>query len=169
MMKNRIYHIAKRIITTLLTFSLLGALGCGSVNQSAKYAQSQTSSNKTEETASTKTDVDEDLTTMSSTMIYSEVYNMVNTPKQYVGKRIRITGQFTVVAADSSAPVDNYYYIIIKDATACCQQGMEFILAKGTYPNDYPTPDTDATVVGTFETYDENGSTYCHLANAVVE
>ena len=168
-MKNRLSRITKRIIATLLTFSLLGVSGCGSVNQPAKYAKSQTSSSETKETTSSKTDVDEDLTTMSATMIYSEVYNMVNTPKQYVGKKIRITGQFTVVSADASAPVDNYYYIIIKDATACCQQGMEFILAKGTYPDDYPTPGTDATVVGTFETYDENGSTYCHLANAVIE
>ena len=36
--------------------------------------------------------VDVDLTALSSTMVYSEVFNMLNTPENYVGKTIKMTG-----------------------------------------------------------------------------
>ena len=38
--------------------------------------------------------VDFDLTRLSSTMVYSEVYNMMNAPGDYIGKTIKMTGQF---------------------------------------------------------------------------
>ena len=38
--------------------------------------------------------VDVDLTRLSSTMLYSEVYNMMNAPGDYIGKTIKMTGQF---------------------------------------------------------------------------
>ena len=38
--------------------------------------------------------VDVDLTRLSSTMVYSEVYNMMYTPGDYIGKTIKMTGQF---------------------------------------------------------------------------
>ena len=38
--------------------------------------------------------VDVDLTRLSSTMVYSEVYNMMNAPGDYIGKTIKMTGQF---------------------------------------------------------------------------
>ena len=40
--------------------------------------------------------VDVDLTKLSSTMVYSEVYNMVNTPEDYTGKTVRMTGSFNL-------------------------------------------------------------------------
>ena len=36
--------------------------------------------------------VDADLTRLSSTMVYSEVYNMMYTPGDYIGKTIKMTG-----------------------------------------------------------------------------
>ena len=38
--------------------------------------------------------VDVDLTQLSSTMLYSEVYNMVMSPEDYVGKTVKMNGQF---------------------------------------------------------------------------
>ena len=38
--------------------------------------------------------VDVDLTRLSSTMVYSEVYNMMYAPDDYIGKTIKMTGQF---------------------------------------------------------------------------
>ncbi len=54
---------------------------------------------------------------------------------------------------------------MIADAAACCAQGMEFILTDDTYPE----MESDITVAGTFQTYMENGTQYCHLINAVLE
>lgn len=112
-------------------------------------------------------DVDVDLTAMSSTAVYAEVYNMVSSPSDYYGKKVRMKGAFSIYEDESTGK--RYYACIIADATACCSQGLEFVLSGDyTYPNDYPELGTDITVTGVFETYDEYGNTYCQLADAVM-
>ena len=106
-----------------------------------------------------------DLTALSSTMVYSEVYNMMCEPDRYLGKRIKMNGQFAVYENPNTGAV--YTACIIMDATACCSQGLEFVLAgEPSYPADYPEPGTEITVVGTFQTYEENGYMDYHLVDA---
>lgn len=117
------------------------------------------------EPAQTSGELDVDLTTLSSTMVYSEVYNMMYEPNRYVGKRIKMDGQFAVYEDSNTGAV--YTACIIMDATACCSQGLEFVLAgEKTYPDDYPELGAEITVTGIFQLYDENGTTYCHLVDA---
>ena len=117
------------------------------------------------EPAQTSGALDVDLTTLNSTMVYSEVYNMMYEPDRYVGKRIKMDGQFAVYEDPNTGAV--YTACIIMDATACCSQGLEFVLAgEKTYPDDYPELGSEITVTGTFQLYDENGTTYCHLVDA---
>lgn len=112
-------------------------------------------------------EIDVDLTELSSTMIYSEVYNMMVNPEDYVGKMVRMNGQFSVYQDQSTGSI--YYAVIIADATACCSQGLEFVLAGNyTYPDDYPEIGTELTATGTFQTYEENGAMYCHLTDAEI-
>ena len=48
-----------------------------------------------------------------------------------------------------------------------CSQGLEFVLAgEHSYPADYPELGTEITVVGTFQTYEENGYVDYHLVDA---
>lgn len=111
--------------------------------------------------------IDVDLTALSSTMVYSEVYNMVYTPEEYIGKTVKMSGMFVAYTNDD----ETQYYpaVIIADATACCSQGLEFVLeGNPVYPDGYPEAETDITVVGTFETYEEEGNTYCRLQNAKI-
>ena len=118
-----------------------------------------------DEPSQSASNLDVDLTTLSSTMVYSEVYNMMYEPDRYVGKRIKMDGQFAVYEDSNTGAV--YTACIIMDATACCSQGLEFVLAgEKTYPDDYPELDSEITVTGTFQLYDENGATYCHLVDA---
>lgn len=117
------------------------------------------------EPAQASGELDVDLTTLSSTMVYSEIYNMMYEPDRYVGKRIKMNGQFAVYGNPNTGAV--YTACIIMDATACCSQWLEFVLAgEHSYPADYPELGTEITVVGTFQTYEENGYMYCHLVDA---
>ena len=117
------------------------------------------------EPAQASGELDVDLTTLSSTMVYSEVYNMMCEPDRYLGKRIKMNGQFAVYEDPNTGAV--YTACIIMDATACCSQGLEFVLAgEHSYPADDPELGTEITVVGTFQTYEENGYMYCHLVDA---
>ena len=107
--------------------------------------------------------VDVDLTAMSSTLVYSEVYNMMYTPEEYVGKKVRMEGFYSIYH-DEASGVD-YYACIIQDATACCAQGLEFVPLN---PEKCPEEGEIVKVEGTFTTYIEGDQTYCTLRNATV-
>ncbi len=110
-------------------------------------------------------DIDVDLTVLSSTMVYAEVYNMMASPEEYIGKTVKMDGLFACYPDAETG--NNYFACIVQDATACCAQGIEFILADDyTYPDDYPEVDAKICVVGVFDTYREGKYTYCTLRNA---
>lgn len=115
--------------------------------------------------------VDIDLTEMSSDMVYATIYQMLVEPDSYIGKTVRIKGNYYASWYDKTAKY--YHYAIIQDAMACCAQGMEFELGDEslTYPDDYPEENAEITIVGTFETYVEEDENYmyCKLTNAVIE
>ncbi len=110
-------------------------------------------------------DIDVDLTVLSSTMVYSEVYNMMTSPEDYIGKTVKMDGLFAVY---HDQVTDIYYFAcVVRDATQCCAQGIEFVLAGDhEYPDDYPKLGEEIAVVGVFDTYQEGDNTYCTLRNA---
>lgn len=124
-----------------------------------------------EQTQTSADGVDVDLTVLSSTMVYSEVYNMLyNDPAHYLGKTVKARGEFSIyqlVTDGVLQPDPVSYACIISDAAACCAEGMEFVL-KGdlTYPDDYPELGAEIIVIGEFQSYVENGMTWYHLVNA---
>lgn len=114
---------------------------------------------------SSYTDIDYDLTQMSSTLIYSEMFNMMTNAQTYVDKVIKMkgyTGLFKDGASDST-----YYSCIVPDATACCANGIEFVL-NDSYEKyiDYPVVNDEITVVGVFSLYKEGEYEYITLKNA---
>lgn len=114
---------------------------------------------------STTEGIDIDLTILSSTMVYAEVYTMVFAPDDYIGKTIKMNGLF---ASTHSEVTGKYYFAcIVQDATACCAQGIEFVPAGDfTYPDDFPEDGTEVTVTGVFDTYKEGEYTYATLRDA---
>lgn len=138
-----------------------------SVSQNQTTEKSSESAPTTSKPAQSADGIDVDLTKLSSTMVYSEVYNMMISPDNYTGKTVKMKGQFAYYE-DPETKVQ-YFACIIADATACCSQGLEFILTGDhTYPNDYPELGSEITVTGTFEVYTESGFQYCGLVNATL-
>lgn len=132
------------VVSVLLLFSLLFTFACSSPSES---------------------EYDVDLTMLSSTMVYSEVYNMMTVPSNYLGKSVKMNGTFSVYHDESTGKY--YYACLISDATACCSQGIEFVLdGDYEYPSDYPAEGTEITVSGIFNTYMEGEYQYCQLINA---
>ena len=127
------------------------------------------SSKSKSKTKSNKIDVD--LNNLNANVVYSQVFLMMTEPDKFIGKRIRMSGQFNVYAAQEGNPsgVTEYYAIIIADAQACCQQGIEFVWPGHTYPEGFPEVKSNASVTGIFEVYEENGKKYCRLVADSVE
>ena len=124
-------------------------------------SKSKTNSNK----------IDVDLNNLNANVVYAQVFQMMTEPDKFIGKRIRMSGQFNVYAAQEGNPsgVTEYYAIIIADAQACCQQGIEFVWPGHTYPDGFPEVKSNASVTGIFEVYEENGKKYCRLVADSVE
>ncbi len=109
-----------------------------------------------------------DLTVLSATMVYSQVYDMMVDPKKYIGKNVKMSGMYSVFYDELKDK--RYHACIISDATACCSQGIEFELTDDyKYPDDYPEEAEDICVSGTFDTYKEDGYDYCVLKDARIE
>ena len=104
-----------------------------------------------------------ELSQLSSTLVYSEVYAMIFEPEEYIGKTVKMNGLFTAYEAEDGR---RYFTCLVADATACCTQGLEFELNDSyKFPDDYPSPGDDITVTGVFDTYQEEsgGNTYTYL------
>ena len=132
-------------------------------------SEPQPATSKPEQTEKPKSadGIDVDLTTLSSTAVYAEVWNMMAEPESYIGKTVKMKGIFAVYEDETTG--QKYFACIIADALGCCQQGLEFILkGEHKYPDDYPTVDSEITVTGTFETYTEDKFTYCRIKDAVM-
>ena len=160
------------ILAALMILSLAACGGTKSADTAATAADTDKTVSDNEKTDAetpetevkeSSDDIDIDLTAMSSTMIYSEVQNMMTSPDDYIGMKVKMAGQFNVAEVGGN----RYFACLIKDATACCASGVEFVW-KGdhSYPEDYPSKDAQITVTGTFTTYKEGEATYCQLKDA---
>ena len=160
--------------------SCLFLVGCGSAGKAdnektvaeSKIAnESNTNENSTEaESESVKKDgeVDYDLTVMGADMVYATVYQMMIDPKSYIGKSFKIRGNYY---SSYSKDKDVYYHFcMIKDAAACCAQGLEILWAdeKMNRHENCPEEDTLVTVEGVFETYEEGPNTYGRIKDTKI-
>lgn len=118
----------------------------------AAEPEKDTSEATSDGTASETGKIDIDLTVLNATMVYSQVYDMVVYPENYLGQTVKMNGQFAIYEGEER----NYYACLIADATECCQQGIEFVLVGDpVYPDEYPELGTEITVTGVFDMYTE--------------
>ena len=96
--------------------------------------------------------VDFDISVMNANMVYAQVFDMMMQPEVYKDKIIKISGDFYQLP-DNKGKMTNA--VIIRDALACCQQGMEF---KWDFGEEVPAQETHITVTGPFKiTTDSEG------------
>ncbi len=167
----------KRIIA-LLIISLISSIlsGCSEKGSGKSVIQDNTSS-EDNYTSKQKNDVndgeddrnddkqqeiDVDLTVLSSTMVYAEVFNIMLEPESYLKKTIKVRGEYYSYYHEEKQ--EYYHFIVIADATACCQQGLEFILlGEHQYPDDFPVDGTEIELTGIFKSDVEDELTYYYI------
>jgi hypothetical protein len=129
-------------------------------NQVHEEVKTQSKSNKEK--------IDFDLTKMSATMIYSTIFDMLIMPEEYVDKNIKLKGWFETYTNPETAEI--FYAVVVPDATACCQQGLEFVwLGDHSYPADFPDTGADITVTGRYKLMENEGITYNYLEATSIE
>ena len=95
------------------------------------------------------TKVDVDLTKMSTTIVYSQLFNMIAEPERYLGKTVKIKGTFASYDLPPEFGRNKAFAVVILDATACCQQGIEF---KYDFEGKLPKEGDIITVTGVYVT-----------------
>ena len=162
-MKKNVWKIALFVLSVTMIFC-----ACACADQETSAAEAVTAGPAETEKAPVATEtavpVDLDLSVMSGTVVYSQVYNMMYDPGPFLNKVIRVAGYYSTFEDTETGTV--YHACVIPDATACCAQGLEFVRA-GSYkwPEDYPEETTDIIVTGRLELYVENGASYLHLVD----
>ncbi|QWT18169.1 hypothetical protein KPC83_03300 [Collinsella sp. zg1085] len=110
--------------------------------------------------------VNVDLTHLNAMMIFSQIGYMNQNRDQFIGKTIKIKGNFD--SYDNNGR--RFYGVLITDTTGCCTTGLEFSSAEEkAYPADYPEIGNEMTVTGVFDTYTEEDITYIYLRDASFE
>lgn len=109
-----------------------------------------------------------DLTKMSATMVYAEVFNMLIMPDQYDGKLIKVRGNFSRFVPNGKT--EEVTTVVVSDALACCQQGLEFKITPGSplenqlKNQSLPEPDSEIEIIGRFVlSQTEEGFDYFYL------
>jgi len=89
----------KKWLRLSICFAIIFALtGCGKSTSSGRAGNTPADVNDVLESgiaAEESEGVDLDLTALSSTIVYSEVYNMMVTPEKYIGKTVKMSGAFS--------------------------------------------------------------------------
>ena len=99
-----------------------------------------------------------DMTHMSGNVIYGEVFAMMMEPQEYEGKTICIKGLFNMQKDKETG--QDYYFVLITDAQACCQQGIELKGKDDAPPRGLPAIGGEMVVEGKFGKYEMNGREY---------
>ena len=111
--------------------------------------------------------VDIDLTRMSSTMVFAQVYNMVTEPVKFIGKRVKMKGVFSSYYDEETKR--RFFGCVIADALACCSQGLAFELAKERkFPDEFPAEGAAITIDGIFEMEEDGDDAFPIIHNATM-
>lgn len=105
--------------------------------------------------------IDVDLTKLSSTMVYAEVYNIVNYPDDYEGKTIKLKGSYFGTFVEEAGQY--FHAVVIADAIGCCAQGLDFIIDGAGDDYVYPNEGDQIEVIGVVEKYTDDGKTYYRI------
>lgn len=103
--------------------------------------------------------IDIDLTKCSYTMASAIIFDMLLSQNDYLGKRIKIKGQFWANEDDSN----QFFAVLMYDATACCQTGLTFKDKNRRYPEDYPAQLEEIEITGIYTKEEIDGMSYAYI------
>ncbi len=112
-------------------------------------------------------EIDVDLTVLSSTLVASQVYDMLSYPEAYTGDVVKMAGQFTYFLDINTNK--KYYSCLVADAAECCETGIEFTWEAFDDPANLPEDLSNIEVIGALRTYQDGNFKYVTIDATSVE
>lgn len=106
-----------------------------------------------------KPKVDIDFTTMNYNLVSAKLFNVLIESEKYLGKSMRFKGQYFYTEEESVG--QKMHSVLIYDATACCQTGLQFELPEG---KEYPEEKKEIEISGKFSYKEINSMDYYYVA-----
>ncbi|MCL2019116.1 MAG: hypothetical protein FWG70_05080 [Oscillospiraceae bacterium] len=108
-------------------------------------------------------DVDYNLSGLSSTLISSHINNMWQSPARYMGKTIKADGVYSYMDIEGY----DFHMLVISVTDSCCVDQLQFVLdADSELP--YPKEGERIEIKGVFDEYEFFGNTYYYLVDAEI-
>ena len=147
----------KRFLSALLAACLLLTAVCGAVPAMAEEMK-----NREEQP------IRVDLTKMSAIMIYGLMYDIVSSPMEYEGQKMRLVGEYSSFKNPETGEME--HTITFYDTSFCCHVDLRFYLkGDAVYPKDYPRDGSQMTVVGFLHVEGEGKKATCWLEDGKLE
>ncbi len=135
----------KRIILTVLLLSVT-ALTFGQNGENDNNAASAKNKQSEEKSLAPPQKADIDLTKLNYNMATAVIYRILSDESgRDLGKTVKIKGKY----AYDDTIYGRFDYVLLFDATACCQTGFIFEDRRRKFPQDYPEPYDDIEIFGT--------------------
>ncbi len=116
----------KTLTAIFITVAVCSLIACTNDTSSEKAEKENKGSQKTETVAPA---VDYDITKLSPTMVYGQIFELMNNPASYHGKTFKMIGRFD--SEYMRMLFEELNYIVIKDALGCCPMGIEIQFKEG--------------------------------------
>ena len=158
------------LFAILATISLTGCSeGSGPDNSASHISYSVQSDSSSGAPRYDKIDID--FTKWDTTLVQSNYYSMESYPSSYINKIVKVKGPFKPYNSEDPNLCYPAIYLF-DDSTGCCAYCFEFLLygvpvCSPAGGNGYPLLNEEATIVGRFDKYIENGAVYIHLVDAI--
>jgi putative membrane protein len=163
------------LLIAVLIFALTGCQGNDPGNRSVTdnntaqvtNAQSDDAANAVQESSTPvlnaqKPATNGEVVEITEKLFIAQLNDIYLNQGEYIGKKIKYEGMFTQYSWEETGMT---YHLVYRKSPGCCgadgRAGFEVL-----WPNDletYPNENDWCEVVGTLETYDENGQSYLHI------
>ena len=156
-------HLMKKVFCWCLLMVMVLISGCS--KRAAEGVESDGSSDAREASSSlTFPKADIDFTRMNYNMISGKLFDVLIDSQKYLGKTIRFKGQYFPTREESLGVT--MHSVLIYDATACCQTGLQFELINSENIDEselYPSVSENIEIFGKLRCKEINGMDYFYV------
>ena len=148
----------KRIITILLILIILTSItACNNTQDTNLETQSETNN---------EMKIDIDVTNFSITILYPLVENMLFYPDDYMGKIVKIKGDFKYWEDEASK--ENVYMLVVSDEAQCCSAEIEIRFESDFDYSKLPNRGDEFTIIGRFDSDYKDGVYFSYIGDSIL-